>query len=291
VIDIASVVEMRAWSRAQRSAGRRVGFVPTMGYLHEGHLRLLDRARALSDATVVSIFVNPLQFGPSEDLDRYPRDLPRDRSLARDRGADCLFVPPVTEMYAEPALVRVTPGPLADHLCGVRRPGHFEGVLTVVAKLFHIVEPDVAVFGRKDAQQARVILRMVSDLNGPVEIAVAPTTREPDGLAMSSRNAYLQPADRERAAQIPAALRAAHAAFVEGETSAQAICDGVRAPLAADPGIDVEYVEAVDPDTLSPVATVDDRTLLAVAARVGSTRLIDNIVMGEGFELDTFLAP
>ena len=156
---------MRAWSRAQRSTGRRVGFVPTMGYLHEGHLRLLDRARALSDATVVSIFVNPLQFGPSEDLDRYPRDLPRDRSLAHDRGADCLFVPAVAEMYAEPALVRVTPGPLADHLCGVRRPGHFEGVLTVVAKLFHIVEPDVAVFGRKDAQQARVIRRMVSALN------------------------------------------------------------------------------------------------------------------------------
>lgn len=291
MIDVASVAEMRAWSRAQRREGRRVGFVPTMGYLHEGHLRLVDRARVLSDATVVSIFVNPLQFGPGEDLDRYPRDLPRDRSLAVERGADCLFVPKVTEMYAEPALVRVTPGPLADHLCGARRPGHFEGVLTVVAKLLHIVEPDVAVFGRKDAQQARLIRRMVSDLNWSVAIDVAPTTREPDGLAMSSRNAYLQPADRERAARIPAALRAAHAAFAGGETSAQAICDAVRATLGADPGIDVEYVEAVDPDALTPVVAVDHKTLLAVAARVGSTRLIDNIVMGEGFELDAFLAP
>jgi pantoate--beta-alanine ligase len=290
VIELASAAEMRAWSRAKRAAGRRVGFVPTMGYLHEGHLRLIDRARALSDATVVSIFVNPLQFGPAEDLARYPRDLPRDRALALARGTECLFVPTATEMYAHPALVRVTPGPLADHLCGARRPGHFEGVLTVVAKLLHIVEPDLAVFGRKDAQQARLIRRMVSDLSWPVEIDVAPTTREHDGLALSSRNTYLQPADRARAAQIPAALRAGHTAFTHGERHAAAICETVRATLAAESAIEVEYVELVDPDLLQPVTVVGPANVLAVAVRIGSTRLIDNIVLGEGFESDTFLA-
>jgi len=257
-----------------------------MGYLHEGHLRLVDRARALADAVALSIFVNPLQFGPSEDLARYPRDLPRDRSLAAGRGVTCLFIPPVAEMYAEAALMRVTPGPLADHLCGARRPGHFEGVLTVVAKLFHIVEPDVAVFGRKDAQQARLILRMVSDLSWPIAIDVVPTAREPDGLALSSRNVYLRPDDRRHAARIPAALRAAHTAFADGETRADVICAAVRDILTAEPGIDIEYVEAVDPDRMAPVSALRADTLLALAARVGATRLIDNIVMGQGLGLD-----
>jgi pantoate--beta-alanine ligase len=289
VIELASVADMRTWSRAQRAAGRRVGFVPTMGYLHEGHLRLVDRARAGADVVAVSIFVNPLQFGPSEDLARYPRDLPRDRALAAGRGVDCLFVPPVEEMYAEPALIRVTPGPLADHLCGARRPGHFEGVLTVVAKLFHVVEPDRAVFGRKDAQQARLILRMVSDLTWPIAIDVVPTARESDGLALSSRNAYLRPDDRRHAARIPAALRAAYSAFARGETRATVVRDAVRDVLMAEPGIDVEYIEAVDPDRLAPVTALRPDTLLALAARVGATRLIDNIVMGQGLGLDPII--
>ena len=200
--ELTSIAEMRAWSRTERSRRHTIGFVPTMGFLHEGHLRLVDRARELAERVVVSIFVNPLQFGPTEDLARYPRDLPRDRQLAEGREVDCLFVPEAAAMYTGEPLVRVIPGAVADTLEGAARPGHFIGVLTVVAKLFHIVEPDVAVFGRKDFQQAMLVKRLVQDLDFPVTIDVAPTVRELDGLALSSRNTYLSPDERRAAFQL-----------------------------------------------------------------------------------------
>src|SRR5438045_5043274 len=200
---------MRSWSRAERSRRHTIGFVPTMGYLHEGHLRLVDRARELADRVVVSIFVNPLQFGPGEGLARYPRDLPRDRRLAEARGVDCLFVPDAVAMYPPPGepVVRVIPGAVADTLEGAARPGHFSGVLTIVAKLFHIVEPDVAVFGRKDFQQAMLMKRLAQDLDFPLAIDIAPTVRELDGLALSSRNSYLSPDERRSALALSRALR------------------------------------------------------------------------------------
>src|SRR2546428_706907 len=207
---------MRSWSRAERSRRHTIGFVPTMGYFHEGHLRLVDRARELADRVVVSIFVNPLQFGPHEDLARYPRDLPRDRTLAEARGVDCLFVPDTASMYPAEPVVRVVPGPGADTLEGTARPGHFTGVLTVVAKLFHLVEPDVAVFGRKDFQQAMLVRRMADDLNFGLEVDVAPTVRELDGLALSSRNAYLQGDERRAALALSRALRAVEQAWRGG---------------------------------------------------------------------------
>ena len=289
MIELAAITAVRAWSRGARAARRRIAFVPTMGFLHEGHLRLVDQARARADVVVMSIFVNPLQFAPSDDLDRYPRALDRDRGLAAGRGVTCLFVPTVAEMYPGPALVRVSPGPLADHLCGPFRPGHFEGVLTVVAKLLHAVEPDVAVFGRKDAQQARMIERMVADLDFPVTVVVVPTTRAPDGLALSSRNTYLAAPERQLAARIPAALERAHRAFRAGMRDAAQLVGTVRRELA-DGGLAVEYVQAVDPDRLAPVATLSGDTLLAVAVRVGHTRLIDNIVLGAGLAADVTIA-
>jgi pantoate--beta-alanine ligase len=289
MIELATVADMRAWSRAQRQAGRRIGYVPTMGYLHEGHLRLVDHARRAADAVVMSVFVNPIQFGPHEDLARYPRDLDRDRRLAVERGVDCLFVPGVDEMYPTPVSIMLTPGPLGDHLCGPRRPGHFAGVLTVVAKLFHIVEPDSAVFGRKDAQQAQIIRRMVADLSFPVRVDVAPTVREPDGLALSSRNIYLSPPERRAAAAIPRALTAGHDAYRAGARRAHDILAAITRTLATVPGLAPEYVAAVHPETLAPVETADAQTLVALAVRAGATRLIDNIVLGQGLAGDPVL--
>jgi pantoate--beta-alanine ligase len=283
---IADPLAMRAWSRAARATGKRIGFVPTMGFLHEGHLRLVDRAAADCDLVVMSIFVNPLQFGPREDFSSYPRDLGRDRTLAEGRGVDLLFVPEAAAMYAQPPEIRISPGRLAEHLCGPWRPGHFEGVLTVVAKLFNIVEPDVAVFGRKDAQQARLILRMVEDLHFPVTINVAPTTREDDGLALSSRNTYLGSGDRAAAVKLSLALEEGHKAFRAGERNAQSILAAARKVLDAEPAIRLQYLEAVDPRTLQPVSTVSDETIFAVAAFLGKTRLIDNVILGQGLAAD-----
>src|SRR2546428_1593632 len=275
---------MRSWSRAERSRRHTIGFVPTMGYFHEGHLRLVDRARELADRVVVSIFVNPLQFGPHEDLARYPRDLPRDRTLAEARGVDCLFVPDTASMYPAEPVVRVVPGPGADTLEGTARPGHFTGVLTVVAKLFHLVEPDVAVFGRKDFQQAMLVRRMADDLNFGLEVDVAPTVRELDGLALSSRNAYLQGDERRAALALSRALRAVEQAWRGGEADpgplARRGLDVLRAP-----GVAPEYLALVD-EQMRPVARVDARTVVLVAARVGKTRLIDNVVLGEGVASD-----
>jgi len=282
MIDLQAIPELRRWVRDARASARRVALVPTMGYLHEGHLRLVDEARRRADAVVMSVYVNPLQFGPNEDLARYPRDLARDRTLARARGVDALFAPADAVMYPPGSEIRVIPGPTADRWEGAARPGHFAGVLTVVAKLFHLVEPDVALFGRKDIQQAVLVRQMVRDLDWPLEVVVVPTVREPDGLALSSRNAYLEPAERRQAVALSAALGAAHQAFVAGERQAAALDGLVRRRIEAEPGLSLEYLAIVEPRTLTPVETVDTSTVLALAARLGRTRLIDNIILGEG---------
>jgi pantoate--beta-alanine ligase len=282
MIELQTIPDLRRWVRGERAAGRRVALVPTMGYLHEGHLRLVDEARRRAEAVVMSIFVNPLQFGPSEDLARYPRDLPRDRALAGERGVHALFVPSEAVMYPPGSEIRVVPGGTADRWEGAARPGHFAGVLTVVAKLFHLVGPDVACFGRKDIQQATLVRQMVRDLDWPLEIVVVPTVREAGGLALSSRNAYLDADERRRSLVLSAALRAAHEAFLAGERRAAALLETMGSRLAAEPSVAVEYVAVAEPRTLAPVETVDAETVVAVAARVGRTRLIDNVILGEG---------
>ena len=282
--EISSLSAMRAWTRAEKARGRRVGFVPTMGFLHEGHLRLVDRARELADRVVLSVFVNPLQFGPQEDFSRYPRDLDRDRQLAQARSVDCLFAPERSAMYPAEPIVRVAAGPMADVLEGKLRPGHFSGVLTVVAKLFHVVEPDVALFGRKDLQQAILVQRLVRDLDFPLEIEVAPTVRELDGLALSSRNTYLSPDERRSALALSRALRAVEQAWRGGQADAAALQKKGMETLAA-PGVQPEYLALVD-EAMQPVERVTAKTIVAVAARVGATRLIDNVVLGEGIAAD-----
>lgn len=282
MLELSTIPDVRSWSRSQRAVGRRIGLVPTMGYLHEGHLALVDEARRRSDAVILTIFVNPLQFGPTEDLARYPRDLARDRALAISREVDALFVPSVEAMYPAGSEVRVIPGGTAERWEGAARPGHFAGVLTVVAKLFHLVEPDLACFGQKDIQQLTLVKRMVRDLDWPIEIVAVPTVREPDGLALSSRNAYLTPDDRSKAVALSRALHAAHHAWCEGEQRATIIEERMRQQLQPHPEIAVEYIAIVEPETLVPVATVDGRTVVAIAARVGGTRLIDNISLAQG---------
>jgi len=289
--ELSSLPEMRAWSRAERSHRRTIGFVPTMGYLHEGHLRLVDRARQLSDRVVMSVFVNPLQFGPQEDLARYPRDLSRDRELAEARGVDCLFVPDAKAMYPAAPLARVVAGPVADTLEGAARPGHFTGVLTVVAKLFHLVEPDVSVFGRKDFQQAALVKRLVQDLDFPIAIDVAPTVRELDGLALSSRNSYLTPDDRRSAVALSRALRLLEQTWRGGEADpAKLKLAGMEAMRSSGGGVLPEYCALIDED-LQPVTRVTARTVVVVAARLGKTRLIDNVVLGEGIGVDPRVTP
>ena len=277
---LSSPKEMRDWSRAERARGRRIGFVPTMGFLHQGHLQLVDRAKQRADRVVMSIFVNPLQFSPAEDLAQYPRDLERDRTLAAERGVGCLFVPDTAAMYPTEPLVRISPGPMADTLEGAARPGHFAGVLTVVAKLFHIVEPDIAVFGRKDFQQAMLVRRMVADLDFGLEIDVAPTVRELDGLALSSRNTYLKGDDRRAALALSRTLRAVEQAWRSGEADAKALQRRGMQTLMA-PGVTPGYLELVD-EQIRAVARADARTVVMIAAQVGTTRLIDNVVLGEG---------
>lgn len=273
-------LEVRRAVAAARREGRRVALVPTMGSLHRGHLALIEHAKRNADWVTVSVFVNPLQFGPAEDLDRYPRDLPRDAALCRAHGADLLFAPSVAEMYpaGEPR-VAVVPDQGADVLCGASRPGHFRGVLTVVAKLLGIVSPDVAVFGQKDFQQVALIRRMVADLDFATQIAVIPTVREPDGLALSSRNAYLSPSHRQAGLALSGALHLCEQRFAAGESDVEVLRAAMHGVFAA-AGLDPEYVELVDADTLLPVRTAAAGVVCAVAARVGGTRLIDNAVLG-----------
>lgn len=247
-----------------------------MGFLHEGHLSLVDRCRDLADFVVMSIFVNPLQFGQGEDLEAYPRDLERDLALADERGVDLVFAPDDRELYPVQPTAVVTPKRLADRLCGLSRPGHFEGVLTVVAKLLGIVQPDVSVFGQKDFQQAVLIGRMVDDLNMPGKIEVAPTVREADGLAMSSRNEYLSSDDRARALSLSRGLAAAVGAYAEGERDVARLEATIRATMEAAGGVEVEYVSIVAAEDLESLSHATDEAVAAVAARVGATRLIDN---------------
>ena len=273
---VQSIPDVRKEIGQARAAGRRIGLVPTMGFLHEGHLSLVDRCRELSDYVVMSIYVNPLQFGPREDLDDYPRDLEQDLSLARGRGVDLVFAPTDEDLYPNALTAAVTPKRMADRLCGLSRPGHFEGVLTVVAKLFGILQPDVSVFGQKDFQQAVLIARMTKDLNMPVDIDVAPTVREPDGLAMSSRNAYLSADERERALSLSRGLAATVTAYRSGERDAGKLKQMTRGMMQS-AGVDVEYVEIVAEADLETVETVGDDAVVMVAAGVGATRLIDNV--------------
>jgi pantoate--beta-alanine ligase len=273
--------EVRAWSSTLRSAGQRSALVPTMGYLHEGHLSLAEIGRGRADLVALSIFVNPLQFGPSEDFESYPRDLERDLALAESAGADLVFAPVVAEMYpaGEPR-VAVIPQRGADVLCGASRPGHFGGVLTVVSKLFGIFTPDVAVFGQKDFQQLTLIRNMTVDLDMPVEIVSAPIRREPDGLAMSSRNRYLSAEERTRALALVRALRECEDLFTAGVSDAAEY--RLRMHKAEGVGVSIEYGEVVHPETLEPLRSITSGSLCAIAARVGRTRLIDNHLLGSG---------
>jgi len=272
---------LEATLEGYRKDGRSVALVPTMGYLHEGHLSLVDTARRHADAVVLSIFVNPLQFAPGEDLERYPRDLERDAELAMDRGANLVFAPSEGEMFptGRPR-IQVDPGELAKRLCGQARPHHFQGVATIVAKLFGLVRPDVAVFGRKDYQQALLIRTMVADLDLGVAVQVAPIMREPDGLAMSSRNAYLGEGEREAAAEIFQALSSADRVFRHGERNAESLRSRVHRHLDETPLLDPEYVELVDPQSLAPLQEAREGAVLAVAVQCGRARLIDNVVLG-----------
>lgn len=274
-----TINEMRSACRAARLAGRRLGLVPTMGALHEGHLSLVRAARASCDAVAVSIFVNPTQFGPNEDLARYPRSFERDQELLEREGVELLFAPGTDEMYPSGAVTWVVVEELSGKLDGRSRPGHFRGVTTVVAKLFHIVEPDVAFFGQKDAAQVAIIRRMVRDLNLPVEIAVCPIVREPDGLAMSSRNAYLDPQQRKQALVLHRSLMRVQELAGAGQPSAAKLAAAGREQVAAEPSVRLDYFEIVDPDTLDPVGDVTQGALVAVAAFVGTTRLIDNFLL------------
>jgi len=274
-----AISDLRAHLEPHRRSSQTIGLVPTMGALHEGHLSLVRAAKAQTNLVVVSLFVNPLQFGPKEDLAKYPRALDRDRELLETEGVDFLFAPTVEEMYPPGAVTYVTVEGLSQRLDGASRPGHFRGVTTVVAKLFHIIEPDVSFFGQKDAAQAAVLRRMVHDLNFPIKIVVCPIVREPDGLAMSSRNAYLTAGERRQALILSRTLRRIEACFAGGERkSAKLIREG-QSVLAGEPAARLDYLSIVDPDNLEPVETITQSALVAIAAWVGTTRLIDNIIL------------
>jgi len=274
-----TIEDMRAACRAARRGGKRLGFVPTMGALHEGHLSLVRTARAACDVVAVSIFVNPTQFGANEDLAKYPRDFERDRDLLEKEGVELLFAPSVEEMYPAGGVTWVTVEELSGKLDGRSRPGHFRGVTTVVAKLFHIVEPDAAFFGQKDAAQVAIVRRMVRDLKFPVEIVACPIVREADGLAMSSRNAYLDGAQRRQALVLHRALIRVKELWEAGERDAEKLGAAGREEVTGEKSVRLDYFEIVDAETLDPVENLADGALVAAAAFVGPTRLIDNILL------------
>jgi pantoate--beta-alanine ligase len=278
---VTSPLEMRATAEGFRRKDVRLGLVPTMGYFHEGHLSLMRQARADCRRVVVSLFVNPTQFGPSEDLERYPRDFERDRELAAAEGVDIIFAPAAEDMYPEGYATYVDVERLTDGLCGARRPGHFRGVAAVVAKLFNICRPTAAYFGQKDYQQAQVIKRLAADLDFGVEIEILPIVREADGLAMSSRNKYLSPEERRRAACLFRALARAQALFAAGETRPAKFNGEMTAVISAQESVRVDYAEVVHPQELTPVTTAEKGAVAAVAAFFNETRLIDNTILGE----------
>ncbi len=276
---ITAISDMRFLAESLRKEGKRIGFVPTMGFLHEGHLSLMRKAREECDIVAVSIFVNPAQFGPNEDLDRYPRDAEGDRKKCESAGMDILFMPAAAEMYPAKPTVFVTVEGVSDILEGAARPGHFRGVATVVAKLFHMVKPHRAYFGQKDFQQCVVIKRMVSGLNMDVEVIVLPTVREADGLALSSRNSYLNAEERRTATVLFKALTTARDLFRAGATEPEKLKNKMRAVIQGGPGITIDYVEIADAEDLAPLSTAARGMVLLVAARLGRTRLIDNLLV------------
>ena len=279
---VSTVQQVRKAVGEARARGRSVGLVPTMGALHEGHLSLVRAARAETDYVVVSIFVNPTQFGPGEDLGRYPRRLDEDGRLCREQGVDLIFHPRTEDMYGPDHRTFVEVAALGDKLCGAARPGHFRGVTTVVIKLLNIVAPDRAYFGQKDAQQARILTKMVEDLDLPVAVVVLPIVREADGLAMSSRNAYLEPDQRRQAVVLHEALQSARREIEAGERSAQRVQTLIEQRIAAAPDARVDYVAVVDPESLDPVESLHGRVLVALAVHVGPARLIDNMLVDVG---------
>ncbi len=278
---VESPADMQAIARAARAAGRTIALVPTMGYLHDGHASLMREGRKRADLLVASIFVNPTQFGAGEDLDAYPRDLERDTRIAAVAGVDLIFAPKASQMYPAGYQTYVNVEDISLPLCGASRPGHFRGVTTVVAKLFNIIMPHVALFGKKDFQQLAVIRRMATDLNMDVDIVGMPIVREPDGLAMSSRNSYLSPEERRAALCLSRAIAEARKLFAAGDRESGGVKDAVAAIVAAEPLAVPEYIDIRDGDTLEEVTRAGSNTLLALAVRIGKTRLIDNCILGE----------
>lgn len=271
--------EMQAWADHYRGQGKTIGFVPTMGFLHDGHLSLIREAKRITDVVVVSIFVNPAQFGRGEDYEQYPRDLEGDREKVERVGADILFVPSVSDMYPEGYLTYVDVEEITKTMCGASRPGHFRGVATVVTKLFNIVKPHKAFFGQKDYQQGIVIKRMAKGLNMDVEIIVLPTVREPDGLAMSSRNSYLNKEEREAAIILYRSLIRAEEMIMRGESSARKIYNEIKKMIEAEPLARIDYIAVANPETLEPLKEAKERSLIALAVWIGKTRLIDNMII------------
>lgn len=275
---IETIRELQSWRRELTGS---LGLVPTMGYLHEGHLALVRQARRENDFTGVSIFANPMQFGPEEDFARYPRDLPRDLQLLAGESVDVIFVPSVAEMYPQGFSSTVEVSGITDRLEGAARAGHFRGVTTIVNKLFNLFQPTRAYFGQKDAQQVMVIRKMAADLAMPLDIITVPTVRDPDGLALSSRNAYLSPSERQAATMLSKALFSAAALFEAGERNAERLRAVVSQQLATEPRIQPEYVSLADAETLEELIVIDRPALLSLAARIGSARLIDNVLLNE----------
>lgn len=276
---IETVADMKAVIKSQKQSGKSIGLVPTMGYLHQGHISLVKHSTAENDFTVVSIFVNPTQFGPNEDFDKYPRDLEKDLKLAQQAGVDIIFAPSVKEMYPESYKTYVAVEGITEVMCGKSRPGHFRGVTTVVTKLFNIITPTKAYFGQKDAQQVAVIKQMVKDLNMNLEIITCPIIREADGLAMSSRNVYLNSEERKAALILSQSLLNAQKLVDSGERSKEKLYKSIFEQISSESLANIEYIEIVDADTLENVNNIEKRALVALAVRFGNTRLIDNIIL------------
>jgi pantoate--beta-alanine ligase len=276
---VSSIKVMQSIARKLHAQNKTIGFVPTMGYLHQGHLSLVKMAKRYADVVIVSIFVNPIQFGPKEDFFDYPRDFSRDRKLLKKEGVDYIFYPQASAMYPQDYKTFVEVKDLSEKLCGQSRPGHFRGVTTVVAKLFNIVQPDIAVFGAKDYQQAIIIKQMAQDLNFPVKIIIAPTVREKDGLAMSSRNSYLSPGERKEAVVLYKALKTAQSLIKAGERNAQRIRDQIQEIIKSAQTAQIDYIEIVDAKTLEPLTILSGKVLIALAAKFGKARLIDNLTV------------
>ncbi|PHO07931.1 pantoate--beta-alanine ligase [Thermoanaerobacterium thermosaccharolyticum] len=280
MIVVEKIQDVRGIIKSQKKLNKKIGLVPTMGYLHDGHLSLIKKAKENSDFVCASIFVNPIQFGPNEDYNKYPRDIERDIKLLENQGCDLVFIPSVEEMYPNERLTTISVSKITDKLCGAYRPGHFDGVCTVVAKLFNIFTPDIAVFGQKDAQQVAVIKKMVEDLNIPVKIIASPIVRDEDGLALSSRNTYLSDEERRAALILNKSLKEAEKILIGGERSPEKVINTVRNILESEPLCKVQYVSCVHPNTLEDLTAINDKALIAIACYIGNTRLIDNLLWG-----------